>query len=170
MTINNLEQFKKMLNFCFSEKFNGLNSEEKEVAKEKLKSSINKIDGSIQEMVSMAEKELKEEYFGDFAGNKKKIIFILECISDEDKICIIKKYLQGPEKKEGWRINEDFIFEMLELLPYKLQIETLSKADPSELLKLMSKYNILSKKVLKGKNYREKYKRYYNTCKDALAK
>ena len=186
MKINNLKQFEKMLEFCFSSEFNQLDESEQLNLKNMIKDAIENIDGAICKMKAIAKEELQE---GDFDERwtssrlrKEKILFVISTISDEDKIYIITQYMQGPKEDDEtyWRVEKEMLFDMLEYLSEDLQIETLSKANPVELFKIMSSYNNDARlSIANSKRYflkkqknedAELYRKRYNICKQALAK
>lgn len=184
MKINNLKQFREMLNFCFSEGFTRLNESEQESLRNMIKSAIGNIDGAICEMKTIAKCELHEgNFYSKYSGQlrKEKVLFVMSTISDEDKIEIITKYLEGPKEEDEsyWSIEKEILFDMLEFLSENLQIEILSKSNPAELFKFMSEYNhsleyLLDTKGLFLKKHEkqriEECKKRYNICKQALAK
>ena len=107
MKISNLEDLEEILKFYFSEDFRGVEGSEEEEIKKVIKKSIENIDGSVEKIKSIATTQLRrtDRYNPhSFIGNSKLILFITECLSNEDRKELIIKYLNETENYRGDKI------------------------------------------------------------------
>ena len=166
MNINNTEDFENVLRFLFSSNYENLKKIEKDNVKKQVIIAIPKIKESFNAMKNIAEEELKESYIDvrDF----NRLIFIIENLSEEEKINIITKYVINKEEIRGKQSLEvDVLLPMLDYLPDDKKVQILSKANSVELLSLMGKFNYRKRDSWRRKT-RKYYENYYDICNEAL--
>lgn len=174
MKITNIEEFKRVLNFAFSDEYENLKESEKNIIRNQIISAISEIDDAQNILI----KKVKS-YLIDLTSSgsirettiKNRMLFVFNMISENDKFSIISEYITNENNMRSYHcLDEDILIPMLDNLSDDLKIEALSKSDSVELFRFMGKLNELAKdrERLYLKN-RRKYAKYYEICQKALA-
>ena len=171
MKITNIEEFKRVLNFAFSDAYENLKESEKNIIRNQIISAISEIDDAQNILIKKVKTDLKELLSSGSSTTKNRILFVFNMISENDKFNIISEYITNENNIRNYhRLDEDILIPMLDNLSNDLKIEVISKSDSVELFRFMGKLNELAKDrerlYLKD---RRKYAKYYEICQKALA-
>ena len=172
MKISNREELRKFLKFYFSNNFEGLKNSEEEEIKKVIKKSIEDIPGAVGEIKEIAIIELSraERRCPEcFEGNSNLILFITECLSEEERKKLIIRYLKTTQNYNGDDIviNTKILLSMLDYLPDELKVNVLTNARPVDLVRMMGEvHKHTNLWVTLNVMY---YKKYYVIFKKALA-
>ena len=173
MKISNKEDLTKILEFYFSERFDGVKPQEDEKFKKQIKEAIKNVDGAISKIKDIAIHQLGEYCYHDsdfFEGNSRLILFIVECLSEEDRKDIIVKYLRKTvnNNEDEMVINTNILLSMLDYLPDGLKVNVLTNARPVDLAKIMGEVLKEEKKSFPFTNEKKYYKKHYETLRKVL--
>ena len=171
MKISNLEELEKLIENYFKGKTLKLDKSEENIMKEQIKESIKKIEGSTSKIKYLALHELKRWYRTRFEGEIQLVKFVCECLCIEDKIQLIKEYLQSEKNAmyiDELIINRDHLLMLLDYLPDEFKVEALTNARPVDLIRIMGEINAISKDWRNTRKVRKYYKDYYEIFKKVL--
>lgn len=171
MKISNIDELQKLMENYFKEGCLKIDKSEENIMKEQIKESIKKIEGSTSRIKYLALHELKRWYRTKFEGEIQLVKFVCECLCIEDKIQLIKGYLQSQKTSEYSNeliINRDHLLMLLDYLPDEFKIEALTNARPVDLIRIMGEINAISKDWRNTKKVRKYYKNYYEIFKKVL--
>lgn len=171
MKISNLKELEKLLENYFKEGCSKIDKSEENIMKEQIKEAIEKIEGATSKIKFLALYELKRWYYKRFEGEIQLVKFVCECLCIEDRVQLIKEYLQS-EKTTLFRddliINRNHLLMLLDYLPDEFKVEALSNALPTDLIRIMGEINSISKDWTNSKKVRKYYKDYYEIFKKVL--
>lgn len=172
MKINTIEELSDLIKTYFCNRAKGIQFEEEEIMKKQIKESLEKIEGSVAKLKEIALCELcRYGYFSDsFDGEIKLVRFVCECLSDEDRVQLVKAYIQSTETISGYtlKINREHLLTMLNYLPDELKVEVLANAKPADLIRIMGEINQIASNRKIKKASRKRYQEYYNIFKEVM--
>lgn len=177
MKINNITEFKEMLEFVFSDYFKDLESLEQKNIKNAVEIASSEIKGAYDIMETLLKDEFNTNY-DRFVGNEEKIFFIFQRLPEENKVKIVREYLQGKIKDNSYKdyehldipmpILKEILLPMTDCLNEEQKIKVFSKAKTKDLLKIMSEINSEYKSFGRFDKRKKYYKEYYSICQKAL--
>ena len=172
MKINTLEELSALVKIYFSDKTKEIKVEEEEILKKQIKEAIERIDGSIGKLKDIALSQLRNYgYLNDyFRGEIKLVKFVCECLSNEDRVQLVKSYLRSIKTIEGHTliISREHLLIMLDYLPDDLKVKSLTNAQPADLIRIMGEINKMAINRKLKKASRKYYQGYYNIFKEVM--
>ena len=180
MKITNLEELIKLMEYYFSDKSPKINSSEEKLMKEHKKNAIEKIDEAPTKIKEMALFQLREWVEDneqlEYRGQIELVKFICECLHDEDRIQLIKKYFESQKSNDheinsfrgkmtinyDIKIDREHLLILLHYLPDDLKITALIYARPIDLIRIMGEINEIASNWRENPKTRKYYKKYYN--------